>query len=131
LTKGRRKKEPVEVHRNKIASSAEKLFRVKGIEGTTMDEVAAEAGYSKATLYVYFKNKQDIVHVLALRGMTMLHTRICTVIASCTGTEAQYMALCTELVRYQEQFPFYFTILQAGITKHFENCTETERKIFE
>ena len=54
----RRKKEPRSVHREKIASAASVLFMDKGIVATSMDDIAKAAGYSKATLYVYFENKE-------------------------------------------------------------------------
>ena len=56
----RRKKEPKSVHRSNIASAASMLFMKKGITVTSMDDIAKAAGYSKATLYVYFKNKEEI-----------------------------------------------------------------------
>ena len=61
---GRRKKEPKSVHREKIASAASVLFLEKGIAATSMDDIAKAAGYSKATLYVYFENKEEIVGIL-------------------------------------------------------------------
>lgn len=45
----RRKKEPLGVHRDKILSAASALFAKKGITATTVDEIAKESGYSKAT----------------------------------------------------------------------------------
>lgn len=51
----RRKKEPQSVHRKAIALVAQDLFLQKGIEHTSMDDIAKNSGYSKATLYVYFK----------------------------------------------------------------------------
>ncbi len=38
-----------------------------------MDDIAKEAGYSKATLYVYFSNKEEIVAILALESMRKLY----------------------------------------------------------
>lgn len=38
----------------------------KGIAATSMDDIAKAAGYSKATLYVYFENKEEIVGILVL-----------------------------------------------------------------
>ena len=55
---GRRKKEPRSVHRAKIAAAASELFLKRGTAAVTMDEIARAAGYSKATLYVYFENKE-------------------------------------------------------------------------
>lgn len=36
------------------------LFGEKGVEGTTMDEIASAVGISKATLYLYCDNKEDL-----------------------------------------------------------------------
>lgn len=66
---GRRKKEPKSVHREKIATAASTLFMEKGIAATSMDDIAKAAGYSKATLYVYFENKEEIVGILVLNSM--------------------------------------------------------------
>ena len=57
---GRRKKEPRSVHRENIVSAASALFLEKGIAAASMDDIAKAAGYSKATLYVYFENKEEI-----------------------------------------------------------------------
>ena len=70
---GRRKKEPRSVHRENIASSASALFMEKGIAATSMDDIAKAAGYSKATLYVYFENKEEIISILVLESMKKLH----------------------------------------------------------
>ena len=39
---------------------ARQLFAKKGVESTTMNEIAEESGYGRRTLYTYFKNKKDI-----------------------------------------------------------------------
>ena len=33
---------------------------MRGLEGATMDEIAAESGFGKATLYYYFSSKEEI-----------------------------------------------------------------------
>ena len=47
---GRRIKQPRSVHREAIAAAASALFMKAGIAAVSMDEIAAAAGYSKATL---------------------------------------------------------------------------------
>lgn len=44
-----------------ILVSAKKLFRHYGVQKTTMQEIATGAGMAVGTLYLYFKNKDDIV----------------------------------------------------------------------
>lgn len=104
----RRIKEDPEVHKERIANQAQKLFSKKGIVGTTMDEIAAAAGYSKATLYVYFENKNEIVQYLALKSMRRLREAIVNAVDQAAATKEQFMAICHALVEYQKQYPEYF-----------------------
>lgn len=39
---------------------ARKLFAKKGVDSTTMNEIAEASGYGRRTLYTYFKNKKDV-----------------------------------------------------------------------
>jgi len=39
---------------------ARQLFAKKGVDGTTMNEIAEASGYGRRTLYTYLKNKKDI-----------------------------------------------------------------------
>lgn len=118
---GRRKKEPKNVHRENIASAAQVLFMQKGIEATSMDDIAKKAGYSKATLYVYFKNKEEIVGVLVLESMKKLHTYITSALEEQKNTKTRYDFICNALLKYQEEFPFYFKIALDEINIDFEN----------
>jgi Transcriptional regulator len=53
-----------EFHRSNILEVAKKLFLENGFIQTTMDDIAKMADYSKSTLYVYFKSKEEIMHAL-------------------------------------------------------------------
>ena len=53
-----------EIARNKIIMAAVKVFTEKGYHGATMDGIAKEVGVSKATLYTYFKSKEDILKII-------------------------------------------------------------------
>ncbi len=117
----RRKKEPISVHRENITSAASVLFMEKGIAATSMDDIAKAAGYSKATLYVYFKNKEEIVGILALESMKKLYDYLSSALVQQKTTKAQYAFICRGLVRYQEEFPFYFKIILDKININFES----------
>lgn len=118
---GRRKKEPRNVHRENIASAASDLFMEKGIAATSMDDIAKAAGYSKATLYVYFENKEEIVGILVLGSMKKLYDYIVSALAQQESTKSRYELICRGLVRYQEEFPFYFDMALSKINIDFEN----------
>lgn len=118
---GRRKKEPRSVHREKIVSAASALFMEKGIAATSMDDIAKAAGYSKATLYVYFENKEEIVGILVLNSMKKLYDYISSALIQYETTKARYEFICRGLVQYQEEFPFYFKMVLDKINIDFES----------
>lgn len=118
---GRRKKEPRSVHRENIVSAASALFMEKGISATSMDDIAKAAGYSKATLYVYFENKEEIVGILALNSMKKLYDYISSALIQHETTKARYDFICRGLVQYQEEFPFYFKMVLDKINIDFES----------
>ena len=129
---GRRKKEPRSVHRETIAAAASTLFMEKGIAATSMDDIAKTAGYSKATLYVYFENKEEIVGILVLESMKKLYGYIDAALAGQDTTKARYDAICEGLVRYREEFPFYFKMVLDKINIDFEkqDCLPEEKETY-
>lgn len=56
----------------KLFHTAFGLFGEKGFERTTMDEVAAASGVARATLYYYFRGKDDLFVFLLERGVSLL-----------------------------------------------------------
>lgn len=130
---GRRKKEPKSVHREQIASAASMLFMEKGILATSMDDIAKMAGYSKATLYVYFENKEEIVSLLVLDSMKKLYGYIVSALEQQEETKARYDLICQGLVRYQEEFPFYFKTVLDKINMDFEShdCLPEEKETYQ
>ena len=55
-----------------ILQGAKKLFVEKGIEQTTIRNIADAISYSVGTVYVYFKDKNDILHELHTLGFIQL-----------------------------------------------------------
>ena len=48
------------LRKQSILEGALKVFKKYGIEKTTMDEIAIESGFGKATLYYYFASKDEV-----------------------------------------------------------------------
>ena len=86
----RRKKQPVQEHRGAIAAAAAALFEQNGAASTTMDDIAHAAGYSKATVYVYFKNKDEIVSLLTLESMRRLREHLCRALDGAQTARRRY-----------------------------------------
>ncbi len=47
--------------RDEILKAARILFSKKGYSGTTLDDIAKRVGITKGTIYLYFKNKEDLI----------------------------------------------------------------------
>ena len=55
-----RKQREKEQRRQEIITAARKVFSQKGFNTATMEEIASEAELSPGTLYLYFKNKEEL-----------------------------------------------------------------------
>ncbi len=64
-----------EKRKNQIIDAAEEIIFSKGLDQATMDEIAEEAELSKGTLYLYFKNKNELYMAIAERGSNLLNSR--------------------------------------------------------
>ena len=64
-----------EERRNHILDAAERVFLERGFDETTMDDLAGEAELAKGTLYLYFKNKEDLLADLLVRRRSPLLQR--------------------------------------------------------
>ena len=85
-----------------------------------MDYIEKASVYSKATLYVYFENKEEIVGILVLDSMKKLYGYIVSALEQQETTKKRYEYICRGLVQYQEEFPFYFKMVLDKINIDFE-----------
>ncbi len=68
----KRKIEEREQRKSKIIDGALKVFKAQGIEKTTMDEIALESGFGKATLYYYFASNDEVFIAIMETGWKQL-----------------------------------------------------------
>ena len=52
-----RQLEERQMRQHRILTGALEVFKSKGLEGATMEEIASESGFGKATLYSYCHSK--------------------------------------------------------------------------
>jgi len=67
-----RKEREKKMRRQQIMDAAKKVFASKGFGGATIEHIAEEAEFSPATLYLYFKNKDELFASLNLRMLQVL-----------------------------------------------------------
>ncbi|MAB06456.1 MAG: hypothetical protein CML50_10655 [Rhodobacteraceae bacterium] len=61
-----------EARRDAILKAAQRLIGRVGIDGMTMNALAAEAGVSKGTLYIYFSSKEGLLLALFVDAMAQV-----------------------------------------------------------
>jgi len=71
-----RKEREKERRRQQIIVAAKRVFSEKGFNKATMEDIAKEAELSPGTLYLYFKNKEELYASLSLRILQYLHLRV-------------------------------------------------------
>ena len=67
-----RKKEERLLRKKRIIEGALAVFNRAGIDKTTMEEIAMEAGFGKATLYYYYPSKDDVYKEIMVTGWKSL-----------------------------------------------------------
>jgi len=71
-----RKEREKMMRRRAILDAAKKVFVAKGFAGATMENIAEEAEFSPATIYLYFKNKDELHASLSLEMLDIFVEKI-------------------------------------------------------
>lgn len=102
------KKKLVEYNKNSILDASRKLFLKRGVDKTSMDDIALAAECSKATVYVYFKNKEDIYYHITAEYMSSLRSGVKECLANSSDYERAYFTMCNILAQFEHDYPMYF-----------------------
>jgi AcrR family transcriptional regulator len=65
--------------RAEILEGARRVFRAEGFDGASMDKIAQAAKVSKGTLYVYFRNKEELFQALVMVDRQEAAEQMCIV----------------------------------------------------
>lgn len=66
--------------RDKLIEVARQLFAYKGVENTTMNDIAAASDKGRRTIYTYFKNKREIYNAVVERQSDVVISRLKAVV---------------------------------------------------
>jgi len=102
-------------NRGNILSAAKRLFLEKGIAQTTMDDISKEADYSKSTVYVYFKSKDEIYNHIILEHYESLKAALSEALNRSPGFPDGYFAICNALTDEYKANPLFFESLASEI----------------
>jgi len=107
----RREKERL-TRRAEILEAAERVFRRKGFSRASMDEVAAEAQFTKRTVYMYFADKEDLLFAVALEGSRRLFARQRTLLAAEDIGLARVKRAALAYYEFSRDFPDLFRLIE-------------------
>ena len=93
----KRQKEERIIRKQSILDGALKVFKVHGIEKTTMDEVAHESGFGKATLYYYFASKDEVFIAIMEDGWKKLWEGIESEISNNLNPRKKFMGIINKM----------------------------------
>ncbi len=115
-----------------ILDSALEVFKSKGIEHATMDEIALEADFGKATLYYYFKSKEEIFNTILVTGWITLWDSIEDIVLEKNTPRKQFIKIIKKLNELvNEDRPLYEFLFQAPQSLPVADGTEPEWKQYQ
>jgi AcrR family transcriptional regulator len=95
-----------------ILDAAEKIFGERGIHNGSLREIADEAGFSAAAIYIFFENKQHLLsETLTRRGDELLPVIRAAAVADLTPLERLHL-LVDETVTFFNERPYFRLLMR-------------------
>ncbi len=123
-----------EERKAQIYEAALACFNRKGYHQTTMDDIVAESGLSKGTLYWYFKSKKELFLSLFLEVMGQLGQAWESIAADKEASATDKLRASLALVRteFKEMFPFFGVMMEAWtLTRHDADVERLTRELYQ
>lgn len=113
-----------EFNRSNIINAAKTLFEANGIQQTTMDEIAKQAGCSKSTIYIYFKSKDELYNHILFERMVLLRDRFRAAVRKKAGFDESFFAICRVMTDFRREYALYFSSIMGEISVDEEEFEE-------
>lgn len=102
-----------EANRTQILDAAERVFGRVGLQAGSMREIADEAGFSSAALYLFFENRRQLlVETVARRTDELIALIESTIAATDEPLAAMHAIIDETLVFHQERRDFWRMLAQ-------------------
>tara|TARA_B100001142_G_C14068904_1_gene552718 strand:+ start:172 stop:768 length:597 start_codon:yes stop_codon:yes gene_type:complete len=111
MAPSKRQLEEREMRKQRILNGALEVFKSKGLEGATMDEIANQSGFGKATLYYYFKSKEDVFSAILEDGWISIWESLEPVIANQKSPRQAFINLLIKIAEIAQERPGLFEFL--------------------
>ena len=97
--------------RQQLLDIGRRLFAERGFEGTSIEEVAAQAGVSKPVVYEHFGGKEGLYAVVVDREVERLLSMTTTLLVEGDNSREKFLAAMVALLQYIEANADGFRIL--------------------
>jgi AcrR family transcriptional regulator len=104
--------------RSEMVEAALKLFAEKGIKGTTIRDIAHEAGVTEGALYRHFDSKEELAQSLFSECAAILHQSLSSSIEGVEGAHERLCALANGFFDFAENNPEAYEFVMA---RHHES----------
>ena len=111
MAPSKRQLEERQMRKDRILEGALSVFKTKGLEGATMDEIALGSGFGKATLYYYFKSKEDVFSAILEDGWKKIWDSIEPVFGETSSPRKPFVNLLIKIAEYAKDRPGLFEFL--------------------
>jgi len=128
-------------NRETILHAAQTIIRRKGFSAVSMDDVAAEAQFSKATLYKYFRSKSELVFEILIHFLEDLDGRLRNVrdreagvrerLRDWISCSLRFLSENENLTRVLLLDRSFMRLLQIFVGKQSRAGTDAEKKILQ
>ncbi|AGO60455.1 TetR family transcriptional regulator [Ferroplasma acidiphilum] len=117
-----------EMAKEKIIESASKLFFQMGYNNAGMENIARDMGITKGTLYLYFKNKEELLNKTCKVNMDLLETNLKKSVSGnmITGIE-KFFADEMKLPDYKK-FYWIFALNEINVNNNIKEIIENSYK---
>ncbi len=97
---------------DRMLDAASRLFAAKHFHEVRMEDIAAEAGVGKGTLYRYFLTKEDLYLKLLERAAEEYLTRLQHAAQSAEGARFRLVAVVAAIIAYFDAQPHIMELIQ-------------------
>jgi AcrR family transcriptional regulator len=97
--------------RQQLLDIGRHLFAERGFEGTSIEEIAAQAGVSKPVVYEHFGGKEGLYAVVVDREVERLLSTVTTLLVEADHSRAKFEAAAVALLQYINENTDGFRIL--------------------